>query len=400
MSWPQIMFAHRTKRLRSSAIRDLLKLSERSSVMSLAGGLPTPQSFPMVDLRREADRLLAEFGRSAVQYSSTDGVPELRRWIAESASDSFGRPVATDGEILVTHGSQQALDLLAKVLINPGDVVVLQTPAYLGAIQSLELFDPTFETVPGDEDGLDTEVLEQRLNSGLRPKFVYVVANFHNPSGATLSLARRVHLAALADQFDFLIVEDDPYGSIRFAGEPVAPIASMSQRVVYLSTFSKIVAPGFRVGWMIGPPELIAMCVRAKQAADLHTQTFGQQLLASVVSQPGWIEAQKAKIVPMYRDRCEALATVLETRLPQRVRFVRPLGGMFLWCDIAEVGDAKTFLDHALEHGVAFVPGSSFTVDELPQTTARLSFSTLSVSDLGVAVDRLADALDSFPASR
>jgi 2-aminoadipate transaminase len=390
------LFAQRTTRLRSSAIRDLLKLTEQRDVLSLAGGLPTPESFPMAELRREADRLLGEFGPSAVQYSATDGVIELRRWIAEWATESFGRPIPVEGEILVTHGSQQALDLLAKVLLNPGDTVVMQTPAYLGAIQSMELFEPKFEAVPGDADGLDTEIFEARLVAGLRPKLVYVVANFHNPSGATLSLARRQHLVRLADQYGFIIVEDDPYGAIRFSGEHVAPIASMSDRVVHLSTFSKIVAPGFRVGWMVGPPALIAMCAKAKQAADLHTQTFGQQLLASVISQPGWLAAQKTRIVPMYRDRCNALANALQTQLGDRIEFARPEGGMFLWSTVGEITNANEFLAHAVTHGVAFVPGSAFTIDQAPSNTVRFSYSTLTPTQLGSAVERLTAALDTF----
>ena len=280
-------FATRTAGLRSSAIRDLLKVTEMSDMLSLAGGLPTPDSFPLADLRREADRLLSEYGPRVVQYSATDGVVELRQWIADQYTSEFARPVAVEGEIIVTHGSQQALDLLAKVLIDPGDVVVSESPAYLGAVQALELFQPRFEVIPGDEHGMQVELLAERLAAGLRPRMVYVVPNFHNPSGATMSLARRRHLADLADQHDLLIVEGDPYGAIRFAGEPLPPIASFTDRVVYLSTFSKIVAPGFRVGWMIGPPEVMSWVARAKQAADLHTSSFAQFLLANVVQQPG-----------------------------------------------------------------------------------------------------------------
>ena len=221
-------FATRTAGLRSSAIRDLLKVTEMSDMLSLAGGLPTPDSFPLADLRREADRLLSEYGPRVVQYSATDGVVELRQWIADQYTSEFARPVAVEGEIIVTHGSQQALDLLAKVLIDPGDVVVSESPAYLGAVQALELFQPRFEVIPGDEHGMQVELLAERLAAGLRPRMVYVVPNFHNPSGATMSLARRRHLADLADQHDLLIVEDDPYGAIRFAGEPLPPIASFT----------------------------------------------------------------------------------------------------------------------------------------------------------------------------
>ena len=386
-------FATRTKGLRSSAIRDLLKVTEMPNMLSLAGGLPTPDSFPLPDLRREADRLLGEFGPRVVQYSATDGVIELRRWIAEHYSQELGRPVAVDGEIVVTHGSQQALDLLAKVLVDPGDVVVSESPAYLGAVQAFELFEPRFEVIPGDEHGMKVELLAERLAAGLRPKLVYVVPNFHNPSGATMSLERRRHLAELADQYELLVVEDDPYGSIRFAGAPLPPVASFTTRVVHLSTFSKIVAPGFRVGWMIGPAEVMAMIARAKQAADLHTATFPQLLLANIVEQDGWLDAQKARIVPMYRDRCNALADALDARIGDRIRFHRPEGGMFLWTELEGVPDTKRLLAHAVDEGVAFVPGSAFTIDQVPDSKARLSYSTLAPDQLVEAVSRLTAAL-------
>ena len=389
-------FASRTAGLRSSAIRDLLKVTEMPNMLSLAGGLPTPDSFPLADLRREADRLLGEYGPRVVQYSATDGVVDLRRWIADQYTVAFGRPVAIDGEIVVTHGSQQALDLLAKVLVDPGDVVVSESPAYLGAVQALELFQPVFEVIPGDENGMCVEQLGDRLAAGLRPKLVYVVPNFHNPSGATMSVERRRLLAALADRYELLIVEDDPYGSIRFEGEPLPPVASFTERVVYLSTFSKIVAPGFRVGWMIGPPEVMAWVARAKQAADLHTATFAQLLLVNVVSRPGWLDEQKARIVPMYRERCHALAGELEAQLGDRIRFHRPQGGMFLWTEFARVPSTKALLHHAVEAGVAFVPGDAFTIDQRPDSKARLSYSTLSPSQLGEAVRRLTSAVSAL----
>ena len=392
-------FAARTTGLRSSAIRDLLKVTEMPDMLSLAGGLPTPDSFPLADLRREADRLLGEYGPRVVQYSATDGVIDLRSWIADHYSVELGRPVAVDGQIVVTHGSQQALDLLAKVLIDPGDVVVSESPAYLGAVQAMELFQPRFEVIPGDADGMCVEQLADRLAGGLRPKLIYVVPNFHNPSGATMSLARRKLLAALADQYELLIVEDDPYGSIRFEGEPIAPVASFTERVVYLSTFSKIVAPGFRVCWMIGPPEVMSWVARAKQAADLHTATFAQMLLANVVRRPGWLTEQKARIVPMYRDRCHALADALEESLGDRIRFHRPLGGMFLWTEFERVPDTKILLQHAVEAGVAFVPGNAFTIDQRPDSKARFSYSTLSPEQLGEAVRRLTSGVNAFDAT-
>ncbi len=391
-------FSQRTAGLRSSAIRDLLKLTELSDMISLAGGLPTPDSFPVDDLRREADRLFGEYGPRAVQYSATDGVPELRSWIAAEYSTAFGREVAVEGEIVVTHGSQQALDLLAKVLVDPGDVVVSESPAYLGAVQAIELFQPRFEVIDGDEHGMRVDLLADRLAAGLRPKFVYVVPNFHNPSGATMSLERRRQLAELADRYDLLIIEDDPYGAIRFAGAALPPIASFTNRVVHLSTFSKIVAPGFRVGWMIGPPEVMGWVARAKQAADLHTSSFSQLLLANLVARPGWLDAQRARIVPLYRERCTALADALEETFGDEISFLRPNGGMFLWATFPGIPDTTLLLAKAVEQGVAFVPGNAFTIDQHPDSNARFSYSTVAIDQIDEAVARLRRAVDELHA--
>jgi 2-aminoadipate transaminase len=297
-----------------------------------------------------------------------------------------------DTDVLVTHGSQQALDLLGKVFVDEGDVIVLEDPGYLGMIQCFDLYGPVFEAVPGDEHGMRTDILEERLGRGLRPKLVYVVANFHNPTGATLSIDRRRHLAALADRFGFLVVEDDPYGAIRFRGHDVPPIASFTDRVVHLSTFSKMVAPGFRVGWCIGPPSVIAMLNKAKQATDLHTSTFAQHLLANIVQRPGWLENHRRSIVPIYRDRADALADALCTEFGERISFHRPDGGMFLWAHFLELADTDRFAVESIEAGVAFIPGQAFAVDQQPRSTARFSFATLSPAQLAEAARRLGTA--------
>lgn len=383
-------FASRSERLRTSTIRELLKLTETLGILSLAGGLPSPESFPLDDLRREADRLFGEFGPSVVQYSVTDGVPALRDWLAETASHNFGRAIDPNTDVLVTHGSQQGLDLIGKLFVDEGDVVVLEDPGYLGMIQAFDLYGPRFEGVTGDVDGMRTDDLAARLGAGLRPKLVYVVANFHNPTGATMSVVRRQELAALAEQYGFLIVEDDPYGSIRFRGDDVPPIASFTDRVIHLSTFSKMVAPGFRVGWCIGPPAVISMLNKAKQATDLHTSTFAQHLLTNVVRRPGWLEAHRQAIVPIYRERADALAIALHEQFGDRIAFHRPEGGMFLWAEFPQLADTDRFAANAIEAGVAFIPGQAFAVDQRPTRTARFSFATLTPSELEEAARRLA----------
>lgn len=389
---PLPAFAIRTQRLRASSIRELLKLTEQGDVLSLAGGLPSPESFPLPDLRREADRLLGEYGARVVQYSSTDGVPLLREWIASSFTAEAGRSINPDTQVLVTHGSQQGLDLVGKILVDEGDVVVVEDPAYLGMLQSIDLYGPRYEAIPGDENGMRTDVLEERLVAGLRPKLVYVVPNFHNPSGATMAVDRRRHLAELADRFGFLILEDDPYAAIRFRGSPVAPVAAFTDRTINLATFSKMVAPGFRVGWIVGPEPVIAMLNKAKQATDLHTSTFAQHLLVNLVTQPGWLDQHRTRIVPIYRERCDALSAALRDTFGDRISFHDPEGGMFIWADFPGLPSTEPFFARSIEHGVAFVPGSAFAVDQQPTSTARFSFATLSVSQLADAAARLGRA--------
>jgi 2-aminoadipate transaminase len=371
----------------SSVIRDLLRLVDRPGVLSLAGGLPAPEGFPVDRIRLAAERALAGGGRygvTALQYGPTEGDDELR----DLAAARLGAPAH---DVLITTGSQQGLDLVARALVDPGDVVVVEAPSYLGALQALRACEPVFAEVGTDECGLRTDVLEDLLVAGLRPKLLYTVPNFQNPSGATLPLERRRHLAALADRFGFLIVEDDPYGVLRFRGEHVASIRTFSDRVVTLGTASKLLAPGLRVAWLAAPEWLFGSLVRLKQAADLHTSSLAQRIAADVLADHDFLAAHVRRVGAIYRERCDALAAaVVDT-----VDVVVPDGGMFLWGRVCgDAIDTTELLPRAVELGVAFVPGAAFHVGDGGHESVRLSFSTLTPAELAEAASRLAAAID------
>ena len=376
----------------SSVIRDLLQHANRPDVISLAGGIPAPELFPLEHLAGAATSAISELGADATQYGLTEGVTDLRELLAAEADAD--RPTLLS-QVVVTTGSQQAIDLIGRVLVDRGDVVVTDDPAYLGALQALRGYGPQLVGVAVDDDGLDTDALAELLACGLRPVLVYTNPNFQNPTGSTMSLARRQALAGLADQYGFLIIEDDPYGALRFDGEALPSMAAFSDRVVRIRTVSKTLAPGLRVAWMFGPQALIDAVVIAKQAVDLHTSTLTQHIAFRLLSNPGWYAQHQATLGPWYRDRRDALMRGLTAAFGDDLSFNRPSGGMFLWAELADhTIDTTALLHVALEHGVAFVPGSAFAVDRPLPSHLRLSFATASPEDLVVAAHRLRAAID------
>ena len=376
---------------RSSIIREILRLTQDGGVLSLAGGIPAVEAIPLEELRAAA----AGLGTAAFQYTPTEGYAPLLTLLAARTSADIGRDVGED-QLLVTGGSQQALDLLGRVLLDPGDLVAMEHPGYLGAIQALESYGPAFLPVPVDRDGMRVDVLADALAGGARPKLVYTVPDFSNPSGATLAAERRVALAGLAERYGLLIVEDDPYGHLRFRGAAPPPVARESDRVVRLGTVSKTLAPGLRVGWAQGPAELIALLVRAKQAADLQASTTGQALAAALLGRPGWLDAQIARIRPLYQERADTLAGALRRHAGDTLELPEPEGGMFLWARLTAPGaDSQKLLGRAIARGVAFVPGEAFAVPGGPSLAGslRLSYAALSAEDLEEAALRLAAAI-------
>lgn len=388
-------------RIESSAIRDLLIVAERPDVISLAGGLPAPEAFPAAAIAEETAALLAA-DPGALQYSTTQGHPPLRQWAAEHL---FPAGTGAD-DVVVTHGSQQALDLVARAVLDPGDVVAMAGPGYVGAIQALRLAGADLLGLPSDDEGLRVDALADALAAGVRPALVYVVPNFQNPTGATMPLERRRALADLAEHYGLLVVEDDPYGALRWAGDSLPPVAAFTGRAVSLRTVSKTVCPGMRVGFLAAPPALRDAAVLMKQAVDLHTSTLAQRVVHRVVTRPGFLDAHLATLRPLYAGRAGALTAALRHELGAMLDFAEPQGGMFVWARLrgaaaaAAAGspvDTHALLARAVDEGVAYVPGRAFAVasggaghaDEL-----RLSFATSTPAELEEGVRRLRRAVE------
>ena len=395
--WQESLLAERARGMTSSVIRDLLALTSRPEIISLAGGLPDAAALPAEWLRSCADALLEAEGPGLLQYSTTEGDPQLRELIAEWESGWCGRPVAPD-DVLVTSGSQQALDLLAKVLIEPRDVVVTTDPAYLGALQALQLFQPRLVGIPEDASGMRVDLLADALAAGLAPKLVYLTPTFANPSGTTMPADRREALAALADRYGFLVAEDDAYRQLYFGAPPPPPIAASSDRVVRLGSFSKVLGPGLRVGWIVSPPALRSAFVRAKQATDLHTSTFTQRLLHAAASDAPLLTTHLTVTRASYAERASALVDGLRSSFADRLEVADPQGGMFCWARFLDDTSPAELLPPALERGVAFIPGDAFAVPGADGSSggsargARMCFATSPPDVLREAVRRLAEA--------
>ena len=359
----------------SSAIRDLLRHADRDDVLSLAGGLPAAERFPVAAITEAASLVLAR--GDGLQYGLSEGDLGLRELVA---------PDGDPASVVVTTGSQQALDLIGRVILDPDAAVVVGDPCYVGARQVLQANRASLVGVGVDRDGIDVDELAERLAGGLRPKLVYVVANFDNPSGAVLAAGRRVRLAELAEQYDFLIIEDDPYGRLRYDGDHLDPIPG--DRVLRLRSASKTLVPGLRVGWMSGPQFVVDAVVIAKQAVDLHTSTVSQAIVHELLSRPGWFDAHVSGLLPWYAAQRDALIAAIAAHLPTAT-FDRPDGGMFLWLRLPG-SDTASVLTEAVEAGVAFVPGSAFAVVRDLSDHLRLSFATVPADQLDEAVRRLA----------
>jgi 2-aminoadipate transaminase len=372
-------------RLTSSAIRELLALVDRPGIISLAGGLPSAPHFPVEETRQAVDDCLRR-DPGALQYSCTEGLPQLREWVAAR------HQVATD-RVLITHGSQQGLDLIARTMLDIGDAVALADPGYVGAIQAMRLSGAQLVAVPTDDDGLCVEVLEEKLNNGLRPRLVYVVPNFHNPTGATLSASRARRLAQLADHYGFLIVEDDPYGEIRFTGTAPPALATVTERTFSVGTISKVLFPGLRVGWVVAPSSLATSLALVKQAVDLHTSTLSQRIALHLLERPGFLHRH----VGVLRSHYERQATVLACALGaggDDIEFSRPAGGMFLWARIRRPGvDTAALLPRAIDAGVAYVAGSAFSVESPHRANLRLSYASVTAEELTCGAERLLEVL-------
>jgi len=382
------LFSQRARAIQSSAIREILKVTERPEVISFAGGLPSSETFPIDRMRASLDRVLSANGREALQYSTTEGYAPLREWVAKRVSTPDA-PVSPD-EVLMVSGSQQGLDLLAKVLIDPDDSVLVETPTYLGALQSFSMFSPKYVSIASDENGLLPEALTESMRGA---KFLYCLPNFQNPTGRLLPAERRYRLVERARELDLLILEDDPYGALSYDGETPPSIRSLApERTVYMGSFSKILAPGLRLGFMVAPPALRAKLVQAKQATDLHTATLSQMAVYDVVKD-GFIDTHIPTIRKLYRNQCTAMLAALAHYMPEGVRWNSPRGGMFLWAELPKGMDASMVLAKAVEQNVAFVPGAPFFAANSVVETLRLAFVTVPPPRIEVGVERLAKVI-------
>ena len=404
-------YAQRAKSVKSSAIRELLKITQRPDVISFAGGLPASEVFPTARFQEACQRVLQSNANLALQYGATEGYEPLREMIARHIN-RYGIQAQPEN-VLITSGSQQALDLIAKLLINQGDKVLVEAPTYLGALQAFSVYGAEYIQVPSDADGLKTEMLEAPVRLG--PKFMYVLPNFQNPAGTTLAEGRRHELVLLADKFGIPIIEDDPYGQLRFEGEHLPPLVVLDRanlrqdrrysigNVIYLSTFSKTLAPGLRLGWIVAPPEVITKLTQLKQGADLHTSTFAQ-MVAYEVARDGFLDEHVKLIRRVYRERRDAMLEALKTEFPIEVTWTHPQGGLFLWVTLPEGMDAQQLFAAAIQENVAFVSGDSFyapngAADE-GRRHFRLNFSAADpgkiregIRRLGVAIRRQLDAM-------
>jgi 2-aminoadipate transaminase len=379
--------AARTANVSSSAVREILKLTQRPEVISLAGGLPAPETFPVEALRAAYDAVLREAGPAALQYSTTEGEPVLREWIA---AEEARRGIPTDpDQVLVVASSQQALDLLAKAFVEPSRPVIIESPTYLGALQAFSVFGPTYRSLPTDEDGAIPDAIDAGLARDAA--FVYLMPTFQNPTGRLLPIDRRAAIAEAARRENLWIVEDDPYGELWYEAPPPLSLRHWApERTIRVCTFSKVLAPGLRLGYVIAPRQVIDLLTRLKQATDLHTSTITQRAAAHVL-RSGLLVEHLPRVRSRYRERCAVMVDALAGNMPAGVTFTRPAGGMFIWATLPAGLDAAALLARAIVRNVAFVPGETFYGIEPQRNTMRLSFATVAPDRIRTAVAILAE---------
>ncbi|MEF8873985.1 MAG: PLP-dependent aminotransferase family protein [Candidatus Thermoplasmatota archaeon] len=390
------IFSERASKMKRSEIRELLKLIQQPDIISFAGGLPNPEAFPIEATRKIINDNLDEMGEKVLQYGSTEGVNPLRKELAKLMKE---RGMDVDHEnILVTHGSQQALDLLSKVLLDPDDTIVVGSPTYLGATGAFRAFEANMETVDVGEDGMDMNLLAKKMRQlkakGDLPKFIYVVLTFQNPSGATMTAEKRQKLLDIASKYDVLIVEDSPYSHLRYEGEEMPHLMSLDteDRVVRLETFSKILAPGFRIAWTTGPEELIEKMVIAKQATDLCTNPFGQYVAYKYLSE-GIMDEHIEKIKEIYNKKRLTMLEAMEEHFPEEVKWDRPEGGMFIWAELPSEINTREMFDKAVDEKVAYVVGDAFFVDDGGYNTMRINYTHSSEEEIKEGIEALGEVI-------
>jgi len=389
-------FSRSSQMMKRSAIREILKLTQKPDMISFAGGLPSPDSFPIEDVKKITAEMLEEDGPAALQYGTTEGDSKLRKLLVERHIRE-GLDLTPDN-IVITSGSQQALDLIGKIFLDPGDYVICGLPSYLGGLSAFLVYGAQMKGIPLDDDGMRPDLLENAIinlrEKGKTIKFIYIIPDFQNPAGVTVPLARRLEIIRIAERHDLIIVEDSPYRDIRFEGQPVPLMYSLdtSGRVITLHTFSKIFAPGLRLAWVLGHPDLIDKIIIAKQAADLCSPAFGQKIVARYIEK-GLLEVNLKKTVDMYRIRRDHMLKCLREMMPPGVKWTEPQGGLFLFVTLPPSMDAARLLERAIIKKVAFVCGSVFYCNNEGHNTMRINFSFSNTEEICEGVRRLAEAI-------
>ncbi len=394
-------FSLRAQKITSSTIREILKVTERPEIISFAGGLPAAKGFPVDTISAAFERVLDHNGRAALQYGPTEGFGPLREWVTQDLKRVGAHDVNVN-QVLIVSGSQQALDLLGKLFIDPGSKVLVEAPSYLGALQSFSLFEPEYIAVPTDEQGLIPEGLTDDRVAGAR--FIYALPNFQNPTGRTLNLERRKALVKRCAQANVPIIEDDPYGDLRYAGEALPGLLALGREagatVIRLGSFSKVLAPGLRLGYIVAPEAIISKLVQIKQATDLHTATLTQMAVYEAI-QDGFLDFHLPAVRDIYKEQCGFMLDAMAQYFPKEAHWTRPEGGMFIWVTLPEHINAYELLDRAIANNVAFVPGEPFYAGtEAKRNTLRLSFVTVSEERIREGIETLGRLIAETPVSK
>ncbi len=386
--WTQ---ARRSARLNPSIIREILKVTEQPGVLSMAGGLPSADTFPVEAIRAACDKVLTDTPREALQYAASEGFAPLREWVVQHLR-GMGMTLQAD-QVLVTTGSQQGLDLVGKVMVDAGAPVAVETPTYLGALQAFNPYEPIYASLAGDADGPLPDALAALPHDAPGTRFAYLVPSFQNPTGRVVPEARRAALVAAAQAARLPLVEDNPYGDLWFDAAPPPTLAARwPEGVLYLGSFSKVLTPGFRLGYLVAPPALYPKLLQAKQAADLHTPGFNQRVVYEVIKN-GFLDQHVPTIRARYARQCQAMADALARHMPEGTEWQHPQGGMFFWLRLPAGCDALALLPRAVDAGIAYVPGSAFYAHQADARTLRLSFVTLAPELIAEAVATLGRVL-------
>lgn len=387
-------FANRLQGFSSKVISEILKLTQQPDIISFAGGMPAPDAFPTDELAELAEYVIRQRREAVLQYGVTEGFYPLRDWIARWISQKGLRVRAEN--VLITTGSQQGIDLVAKALVNPQDKVVVERPTYLTAIQIFRSYEACFLVTPYNQQGVDVPALEALIEQE-QPKVVYLVPTFQNPSGQTLPLENRRDLADMLTRHQVVLLEDDPYADLRYSGEPLPAIMGMDQtgQAIYLGSFSKIISPGLRVGFAVATGELFDKLVIGKQVTDINTSNLSQALVYEFCSR-GYLEPHIGKISSMYKEKCRKMQAAIKQYMPNNIQWTVPEGGLFIWGELPADIDSKAVMQEAVKHKVAFIPGESFFADGTGQNTMRLNFSNAALADIEIGIMRLAGVLQQF----